>query len=68
MRDFRASLLICVCASFPFGFEGGVWDLIIHVLVPDHGLPCYYPAAHSKNGNDNNNNTENKNAKTILLL
>ena len=24
-----------VCASFPFGFEGGMWELI--VLVPD----CY---------------------------
>ena len=26
-------LSICVCA-FPFGFEGGLWDLI--VLVPGH--------------------------------
>ena len=25
-----------VNASFPFGFEGGLWDLI--VLVPDHCL------------------------------
>ena len=27
---------VCVCASFPFGFEGGMWDLI--VVVPDHCL------------------------------
>ena len=25
------------CDSFPFGFEGGAWDLI--VLTPDHRLP-----------------------------
>ena len=25
-----------LCASFPFGFKGGMWDLI--VLVPDHYL------------------------------
>ena len=24
------------CPSFPFGFEGGMWDLI--VLIPDHCL------------------------------
>ena len=31
---------ICVCASFPFGFEGGMWDLI--VLIPDHCLSIYF--------------------------
>ena len=20
---------VCVCASFPFGFEGGMWDLVV---------------------------------------
>ena len=35
-RVFRERLSICVCASFPFGFEGGMWDFI--VLVPDHCL------------------------------
>ena len=25
-----------VCVSFPFGFEGGVWDLI--VLILEHSL------------------------------
>ena len=25
-----------MCAFFPFGFEGGMWDLI--VFVPDHCL------------------------------
>ena len=28
-----------VC-SFPFGFEGGMWDFII--LVPDHCLSFYF--------------------------
>ena len=32
--------IVCVCASFPFGFEGGMWDLI--VLVPDHCLSFYF--------------------------
>ena len=27
---------MCVCASIPFGFESGVWDLI--VLIPYHCL------------------------------
>ena len=31
---------VCVCASFPFGFEGGMSDLI--VLVPDHWLSLYF--------------------------
>ena len=26
---FRKQLSICVCASFPLGFEGGMWDLIV---------------------------------------
>ena len=30
---------ICECTSFPFGFEGGVWDLV--VLFPDH-CPSFY--------------------------
>ena len=29
-------LALCVCASFSFDFDGGLWDLI--VLVPDHCL------------------------------
>ena len=31
---FRERLSICVCASFPYSFEGRVLDLI--VLVLDH--------------------------------
>ena len=27
-----------VCASFPFGFEGGMWD-----LIPDHCLSIFFP-------------------------
>ena len=27
---------LCVCASLPFGFDGGMWDLF--VLVPNHLL------------------------------
>ena len=34
MRVSLERLLIFAYTSFPFGFEGGVWDLII--LVPDH--------------------------------
>ena len=34
---YRESLSICLCASFPFGFEGGMWDLV----VPDH-CPSFY--------------------------
>ena len=29
----------CVCASFPFGFEVGIFDLFL--LVPDHCLSFY---------------------------
>ena len=29
-----------MCASFPFRFEGGMWDLI--VLIPDHCLSIYF--------------------------
>ena len=29
-----------VLVSFPFGFEGGMWDLI--ELVPDHCLSFYF--------------------------
>ena len=29
----------CVCHLFPFGFEDGMWDLI--VLIPDHCLSIY---------------------------
>ena len=36
MRVFREHLSICVCASFSFGFEDGVWDLV--VLVPGQCL------------------------------
>ena len=31
---------VCVCASFPFGFEGGMCDLI--ALVPNHCLSYYF--------------------------
>ena len=37
---FRKRLSIFVCLSFPFGFEGGMWDLII--LIPDHCLSIYF--------------------------
>ena len=30
----------CVRASFPFGFHGGIRDLI--VLIPDHCLSIYF--------------------------
>ena len=40
MLVFREHLSICVCVSFPFGFEGGMCDLI--VLLPDHRLSFYF--------------------------
>ena len=33
------SIVFYVCASLPFGFEGGMWDLI--VLNPDHCFSIY---------------------------
>ena len=33
---------VCVFFFFHFGFEGGMWDLI--VLVPDHCLSFYFAA------------------------
>ena len=30
----------CVDASFRFGFQGGMWDLI--VIIPDHCLSIYF--------------------------
>ena len=36
VRVFRERLSIYLCVSFAFGFEGGMWDLI--VLVLDHCL------------------------------
>ena len=36
VRVFRERLSVCLYASFPFGFEGGMWDLSL--LIPDHSL------------------------------
>ena len=36
---FRGLSSICVFSYFPFGFGGGMWDLI--VSVPDHCLSFY---------------------------
>ena len=46
MHVFCERLWICVCASFDFGFEGGVWDLI--VLIPDHCLSILCKSYRSK--------------------
>ena len=43
MRVLRGRLSVCECASFPFGFEGRMWDLV--VLVPDHCLSFYFALA-----------------------
>ena len=40
MRVFRECLSVCAFASFPYGFEGGIWDLII--FIPDHRLSFYF--------------------------
>ena len=36
LRCPHERLSVSVCASFPFDFEDGMWDLV--VLVPDHRL------------------------------
>ena len=36
MHLYRERLSIYICASFPYGFKGEMWDLI--VLVPGHCL------------------------------
>ena len=36
---FRGCLSICVCASYPFGFEGEKWDSIVFIL--SWSLPVY---------------------------
>ena len=47
VRVFHERLsFLCVCPSFPFGFEGGMWDLL--VLIPDHCLSIYFPFAGTK--------------------
>ena len=32
--------ILCMCSSFSFGFQDGVWDLI--VFIPDHCLSIYF--------------------------
>ena len=39
VRVFHDYLSICMCASFPFGFEGRMWDMIS--LFPYHCLSFY---------------------------
>ena len=39
-RAVRKLLSIYVFSSFPFGFEGGIWELI--VSVPDQCLYFYF--------------------------
>ena len=41
---FRELPSIYVFGCFPFGFWGGVWDLI--VFVPDHCLSFYFILLH----------------------
>ena len=36
----RACVCVCVCVCFLFGFDGGMWDLI--VLISDHCLSFYF--------------------------
>ena len=35
-----ALVKFCVCPSFPFSIEGGLWDVI--VLIPVHCLSIYF--------------------------
>ena len=56
---FRKLLSIYVFISYPFGFEGRIWDLI--VSVPDHCLSVYF--LESLQGQLGRNNRENSNRK-----
>ena len=47
MRVFRERLSICVCVSFPFRFEGGIWDST--VLIPNHCLSFYFSSSRHAN-------------------
>ena len=40
LRVLRGRLSVCECASFPFGFDDGMWGLI--ALVPDQCLSFYF--------------------------
>ena len=40
---FRGLPSVCVFGCFPFGFGGGMWDLI--ESVPDHCLSFYFAIA-----------------------
>ena len=40
MRLFCERVSVCACNYFPFGFEGGVGDLI--VMIPHHCLSIYF--------------------------
>ena len=40
MCVFHERFSVCVSPSFPLGFEGGMWDLI--VFVPDFCLYFYF--------------------------
>ena len=42
MHAFCKRLPICMCASFPFGFEGEMWDLILS--IPDCRVSFYVTA------------------------
>ena len=42
MRFVGVGQIICVL-SFPFGIEGGMWDVI--VLIPDHCLSIFLELA-----------------------
>ena len=39
VRVFRERLSVCMCPSFPFDFEGYLWELI--VSVPDQCLSFF---------------------------
>ena len=33
---------VFVCANFPFGFDGGMWDLVVLPIVPENCLSIYF--------------------------
>ena len=50
-----ALVKVCVCPSFPFAIESGMWDVI--VFIPDHCLSIYFTTDLPKITNKNSSPT-----------
>ena len=67
MFVFRESLSVCVCTSFSFGFDAGMWDLI--VLIPDHCLSIYFSSLSKQEiGTESSNVLHSVNMPHVFFL